>query len=353
MTTGVTDFIKIDEVRHEIDSTYPNPGHDAEGEVEVVNSGYSHKLIGSSFEFLSKLWLYHRCEEVVLPQGTSRRFIEEKDWELDDQPTVWVSVFDGMKWEEHYADISSQEEWEEMNEELPVWERRRSAVQWRQDDELSKLVNQFIKTGMNTERVVRAALLNAGWKPSETVHSWINRGAFEEDLLDEMEVLFRLLREQDWTDGKIVFDEPTFGGHRHILPGEGDFIVDNLLVDIKTTEKRSFTNAFWRQLLMYYLLNDIQRVLYDVDGRTYGREQFDGKYPEINRVGIYFARYGELKTVDMSEVIKETRQYKEFRAWIVDRAIEINQHAQHDYSAIREALTEPYDYKRQRTLSDF
>jgi len=135
-----------------------------------------------------------------------------------------------------------------------------------------------------------------------------------------------------------VFTNPMFGNHKHILPGEGDLIVDDLLVDIKTTENGAFTNAFWRQLLMYYVLIDVQRVLHDVDGRTYGKEPFEGKYPEINQVGIYYARYGELQTVDIEEVIDDREQYEEFRAWIVDRAIEENSHAQHDYSAIRAPL---------------
>lgn len=144
-----------------------------------------------------------------------------------------------------------------------------------------------------------------------------------------------------------------WGGHRHILPGEGDFIVDDLLVDIKTTENPSFTNSFWRQVLLYYVLTDVQRVLYDVEGRTYGKEAFEGKYPQINKVGVYFARYGDLKTVDMQELIDDQDRYEEFRAWLADRAIDENRHAQHDYSAIRVALTEPYEYKRQQTLSDF
>jgi hypothetical protein len=215
MTTGVTDFIKIDEVRQEINSTYPNSGHDAEGELEVENNGYGHRLIGDAFEFLCKILLYRRCSEVIIP---CRR---------------------------------------------------------------------------------------------------------------------------------------TFGGHRYILPGEGDFIVDDLLVHIKTTENRSFTNTFWRQLLMYYVLSDVQRVLHEVDGRTYSKEPFEGKYPENNRVGIYYARYGELQTVDMEEAIDNRGRYKEFRAWIVNRPIEDNRHAQHDYSAIRAVLTEPYDYKKPCTLFDY
>lgn len=360
MTTGVTEFIQIDEVRHEIDSTYPNPGDDAESDLKVPNNGYSHQLIGDSFELLCKLWLYRGCEEVIQPNGHinrgSSKPVEDKTqyrWGPDEIPPVSVTVFDGMKWEDDFRAVSNRKEWEEMNENLRDWERRRSPVRWAKDEELSKLATQFVETGMNTEGVVKAALLNAGWKPDDAVHSWINREAFEDDLLDEMEKLFELLREQGWTDGDVVLENPTFGGHRYILPGEGDFIVDDLLIDIKTTENRSFTNSFWRQLLMYYILVDVQRELHGVEGRTYGKEGFDEPYPEISRVGIYFARYGELQTIDMDELLDDTERYEEFRAWFIDRAIEENRHAQHDYSAIRGVFTDPYDFERQRSLFDF
>jgi hypothetical protein len=168
-----------------------------------------------------------------------------------------------------------------------------------------------------------------------------------------MNPLFEILRGQDWSNCEIVFHRPTFGNHRNVLAGEGDFIADDLLVDIKTNESRRSITGFWRQLLIYYVLTDIQRVLHDADGRTYGKEPFDEQHPEINRVGIYYARFGELQTVDMREVIDDRVHYEEFRAWLVDRTIEESRHTQHDYSAIREALTKPYDYRRQQTFDDF
>ena len=67
MGTGATDFIKIDEVRREIDSTYPSPGQDVESDLKVENNGYGHRLIGSAFEFLCDLLLYRRCTEVIHP----------------------------------------------------------------------------------------------------------------------------------------------------------------------------------------------------------------------------------------------------------------------------------------------
>lgn len=363
MAIGVTDFIKISEVRREIDSTYSNPGVDAEKDTFVQNNGYSHKLVGDAFEFLCKLWIYRHCDEVIRPDLRSSWDLDEKEDEENNEtwssvdlqynkiPEVTVSVFAGMEWENTEHGPSNQEEWEEENDRRQPWEQR-SAVQWEEDEDLSKVSNQFVKTGMNTDGVVKAALFNSGWKSNSEVQSWVDHDAIEDDLLTEMTELFKLLREQDWGSGEVAFEKPQFGNYRHILPGEGDFLVDDLLVDIKTTEDRSFTNSFWRQLLMYYVLNDIQRELHRADSRT-GREKFDEPYPEIRRVGIYFARYGDLQTINIDEIIQDTGRYEEFRAWIVDRAIEENRHAQMNYSGVRSVLTDSYDYKRQQSLSDF
>lgn len=349
MTTGVTDFTKIGEVRQVIDSVYPNPGEDAIGELQVANNGYSHLLVGHAFEYLCRVLLYRRYGEILRPW--SRYGSEEPRWTGGETPRIAVERFDGMNDEEN-TDGSSWEEWEGRQDEVRAWERDRSAVQWTEDEELTKVVEQYIETGMNTDRVVRAALVDAGWKPAGSVESWIDRAAFADDLLDEMGALFELLREASWTEGETLIEKPQFGNHRYVLPGEGDFIVDDLLVDIKTTERRTFTKEFWRQLLLYYVLCDVQQAMYD---ERYGDDEdvAEIRYPDINRVGIYFARYGELQTVEMDSVIEDRDRYEEFRAWIVDRGIEENRHAQKNYQTVREALTEPYEYKRQQTFSDF
>ncbi|MFC4452095.1 hypothetical protein [Halorussus aquaticus] len=370
MVTGVTSFISFDDVRSEIDSSYPNPGQDVEADLQISNNGYSHRLVGNCVEFLCRVWLYRQCDSIIRPNHPAYTdgseildraerwgrdtsdFQYQYGWNSTENPPVRVSVFDGFVWEDENNRASNREEWEEQLENRADWRPRPSPLTWRYDEELRTVVEQFIETGMNTEGVVKAALLNAGWQPDEVVTSWVDRAAIEDELRDEMASLFQLLREQAWTDGEHLMENPRFGMHQHILPGEGDFIIDNLLVDIKTTEKGTFTPAYWRQLLLYYVLVDIQRELYEVEGRTYGKEGWDGKYPEVSRVGIYFARHGELQTVDMDDLLTSP-EYERFRARIVDMAIEENRHAQHDYSAIRGVLTEPYDYERQRSLSDF
>jgi hypothetical protein len=81
--------------------------------------------------------------------------------------------------------------------------------------------------------------------------------------------------------GKDIVLNPTFGESSVYIGGaDADVIIDGTLIDIKTTKKAEFSKEYLRQLLGYYLLN--KRELYPY---------------KINKLGIYFSRYGVLVEV--------------------------------------------------------
>jgi hypothetical protein len=72
---------------------------------------------------------------------------------------------------------------------------------------------------------------------------------------------------------------PTFGDSSKDIGGaDADIIIDDTIIDIKTTKYSKFEKEYFRQLIGYYLLNV--------------REC--NKYGKINNLGIYFSRYGLL-----------------------------------------------------------
>lgn len=169
MGIGATDFIKIDEVRKEIDTTYPNPGDDATSELKVANHGYSHRLIGGAFEFLCRLWVHHQSNVVIEPwkfRHQKRRFEE------DETPDLLL-----------HAEGVDEDELERMERQA----------------------EQFMKTGLNTDRAINAALLTAGWREVDKDQAGLHLDAFEDDLVSEMRELFDLLRSQAWPDGETAY----------------------------------------------------------------------------------------------------------------------------------------------------
>jgi hypothetical protein len=360
MATGVTEFIQRADVRERIDRVYPNPGTDPKSELQVPNNGYSHTLIGNAIELLCQLYAYRNFDEIVHPGSTEESIGEQGTqyrWTDGDAPERTITVFDKWEWEEFHT---TREEWEKRHEDHP----NANPVITKVDDDLSQVANQYVETGMKTDEVIQAALLNAGWRPDMGVSTNVNREKFENDLIAEMRSLFEVVKNQDWLSGEEIMVTPELGNFRRILPATADFIADGVLIDIKTTEKPVFSPAYWRQLLMYYMLADLHREIYEVEETVpvndeptlFDYHSYNGypeKYPEIETIGIYFSRHGELQTVQIDDVIQDTEEYRTFRAWILDKALELNKHNMKKYGKFRELFVDPYDYNPQRSLSDF
>jgi hypothetical protein len=93
---------------------------------------------------------------------------------------------------------------------------------------------------------------------------------------------------------------------------DADLILDDMLIDIKVTTKAGINREFFNQLMGYYTLNEIAGIEYNF-GKT------------INKLGIYSARYGELISFDVNEVI-EQNEFREFCHWFIDKAGEFYKH---------------------------
>ncbi|SIS19686.1 hypothetical protein SAMN05421752_1249 [Natronorubrum thiooxidans] len=327
MGIGVTKFISKSAVRDKISTEYPNPGSDVDAELQVEHVSYEHSLLGQAFDYLIRFWLESQHGEVHDPHADRL----DRDW------THALG----------YTRSHFTPDWEPLSESASEEREIRNAALERAE----KKREQFRKTGMNANDAIDAALvysgldLNVGFEEGT-----ITANSFEGDVVTELQELFHLFREQDALLGDSVILSPDFGERSFILEGHGDFIVDLTLVDVKATEDPSFKPGYWRQLLAYYILNDVHRELVaaEVDSSS-----ADTPYPDITTVGVYFARFGELQTIDIQDYLQPWEEYERFRAWFVDRAIEENHDARRNYDPYREVLTEPYDFEDQTTLFDF
>lgn len=80
---------------------------------------------------------------------------------------------------------------------------------------------------------------------------------------------------------------PTFGQSSiDIIGADADIIIDGMLIDIKTTKEMALERKYFRQLVGYHILN-IREC----------EEYWELDQPEINKMGLYFSRYGRLVTM--------------------------------------------------------
>ena len=103
---------------------------------------------------------------------------------------------------------------------------------------------------------------------------------------------------------------PTFGPEAAKLMGaEGDIVIDDVLIDIKTYRNLKVDRDIFNQLLGYY-------TLYRIGG-------IQGMPPnnQINKLGVYFSRHGYLYTYKVEDLGDESK-YLDFIEWFRKRALE-------------------------------
>lgn len=130
---------------------------------------------------------------------------------------------------------------------------------------------------------------------------------------DDVEDLRRLIKNTDITKFKAEYQcilNPTFGYGSVVVDGaDADLIIDDTIIDIKTSIHLSLKLQDFLQVVGYYLLYKEGGV----DGVT------DNKSTEIRKVAIYFSRYNYLCTLKLDEIIN-TQNFDAFSRWFILKA---------------------------------
>jgi hypothetical protein len=129
--------------------------------------------------------------------------------------------------------------------------------------------------------------------------------------IEDLVELFGSLDIKSWFAKDVCFLNPTFGKASLMVKGaDADIVIDNLLIDVKTTTALGMSRKTFDQLIGYY-------ILYSLDG-------IQGATDEsiIKKLGCYSSRYGELISFDVVDVIDMNR-LGDIQDWFVKKARDI------------------------------
>lgn len=111
--------------------------------------------------------------------------------------------------------------------------------------------------------------------------------------IEDVFALYGAMPKERFVARRDAYVGPDFGVASQIVGGaDADFVIDGTLIDTKTTVKKAITLAMWCQIIGYYLLNRIEKNV-------------GSCFIDIDRIGIYFARYGEFYEVDVVDSIPD------------------------------------------------
>jgi hypothetical protein len=135
-------------------------------------------------------------------------------------------------------------------------------------------------------------------------------GIVDQKDIRDLRRLISLVQPKMFKTKKACVLNPTFGRASDLVWGaDCDLVIDDALIEIKTTKISKVKRDYFDQLIGYYILFRI------------GRIKGLGKTHSIKRLGIYFSRHGYLWIFKVSDVIREKLSPK-FLSWFKKRAKE-------------------------------
>jgi len=275
----LTSFIRDNaDVRQRMDLEFKKPHLAASKPPLVPHLSGRSSLIGTAFDYL----LRFRVSRINPQTIQGRRWVAEAAVE-------YLTAFD---------------HWEKDSPFLPA------AMKIIADAKLH--LAAFLADGIVSRSLIKSSLLLA------TLDSFVRSfdakeeliGIIHEEDIDEIQSLSNLVNEKDFKAHNLCLLNPTFGLASELVEGaDADLVIDDTIIDIKTTKFLRLDVGAFRQVMGYYVLHHLGNV-----------GELDPK-PAITKVAIYFSRYGFLFQIPLADIVNPNT-FPDFLRWFEKRAKE-------------------------------
>lgn len=260
--------MKIPDVREKFKQTFTKPRYTIEHDMVASPVTKNYSLVGTAFDYLLRFQLEH-----WYTSATSAGWVAEISLFMVEEDTP------RHKYIRNVLDICREEHY------------------------------QFIRTGEITKGILKTCLvlaqLDVIFRRTALVSDFMQ---FDDGDLQDLRTLIKSVPPNMFDHNKLCLLDPTFGDGSILVRGaDVDLVIDDMIIDIKTTINPLLQLEHFRQLVGYYLLYRYGGITGAPEGHT------------INRLGIYYSRFAELVTFDVKDIIP-IRAQDEFLPWFVERA---------------------------------
>lgn len=174
-----------------------------------------------------------------------------------------------------------------------------------------QLYQEFLATRIFTRRLARAALFLAALDRAyrtgpQTVETEYLKGPLKAET-DDLLRLVRLIEPKIITAKERAVLNPSFGQASRLVGGaDADLLIDDMLVEIKTTRYFLITSALLNQLIGYRIL---------LAACEPQRSSVQGP-PVITHAAIYFSRYARLERLRYTDLIARS-DFLRLAEWLI------------------------------------
>lgn len=268
-------------VRDRLAADFPRPRQSLKAEILVPSSGFAPGIVGTAYDYLLRFHLQR-----AMPFAISEQWVAENALKSIGALAPHRKILVGEEW--RYADLV------EYRMERIICRSKRS-------------LHTFLSGTRLSTRMIESAINLAHCDLYHRIRRLDKR--FEKPLkrqVKELRSLINATNLDQFTSAKLCLLNPSFGEGSVMFGGaDADLLIDDLLIDVKTSATLRVRVEDWRQLICYAALNR----RFPIGGGNRARS--------IKHIGIYFARYDYLVRWPLRKVV-DSAIFSSFAAWLSD-----------------------------------
>jgi len=276
-------------LRDKLKTEFARPEFSLKTEIKATPLTNNLQIVGTAFDYLMRFYLQHHNKNTFIQNDNS--------WVADSSYNILTRKFS--------KNLDSDIKTGSNNDKIFKAKDLLKIIS-EQYDQTKNNYSKFIEDGQLSDELIANTIYLA--KLDTYFRSRIIDQHFDyhdpEDIND-LKSIISLVEKSKFTAKEKCFLNPTFGEGSMLVGGaDADLIIDNTLIDIKTTKHLKLDRVHLNQVLGYYILSLIGGVNNNPNDRP------------IENIGLYFARHNELWTLPLHQ-FGDQRKFEEFKDWFV------------------------------------
>lgn len=269
---SLTSFLKNSaDVRQRFKAEFTMPSMDTTKQLAAPPLTQNYSLVGTAFDYLLRFYV-----ERLNPKSKTGEWVAERG-----------ALCDALEVDGHRFDIAG------------TIKKAKAAHE------------QYLQTGKIDDKLLRAALnlaqLDAvARRGDESYYEMLDKA--DRNDVQDLQRLISLVKPESFKAKRVCALNPTFGHASELVGGaDCDVVLDDALIEVKTTKNLEVKREYFDQLIGYYILSRIGGI--DDLPKTHS----------IKKLGIYFSRHGYLWLFKVSDVVDE-KTLPKFISWFKKQA---------------------------------
>jgi hypothetical protein len=313
---SLTEMLKLPDVRKRFNAEFNHPKITLHRDTFVSPSNPGHaQLIGTAFDYVlrfhaatvshnvqSRRWVAEHAVDRLVSAIARRRpvFSADRSQHVGNRISRRV-LFEGK------AVFAMDRELSERECELPTIARRIIADAqhaYIESLEVRNISDELLRSSLllaQLDTFYRSRILSTGF------------GITDDCDIQDLRRLLKVasdLPQNPFSASKICLLNPTFGEASTMVGGaDADLLVDDTLIELKTTKKLEFSTETFNQLLGYYVLHNIGGIGININPKA-----------AIRNIGMYSARFGVFVRIPIDSIVN-LQTFPKFIRWFKRRAL--------------------------------